>query len=327
MTNRRSILWWILLALGSTTAVFLGRYPSTGFTSPGALRSDPLVAQVIVQLRMPRVLFAVVVGMSLGSAGWVFQTLFRNPLVEPGFLGVSPGAAFGAALAIVAVPGAGALVPILALIGAFTGLSASFMLARRLPYGGWIVRLVISGISVSALFTAGLGVLKYMADPARQLPELTFWMLGGLHAVDWNRIITVVPMVAVSLGLLVLFRWRINILSLDDRSAFSLGARPAGERVLLLAAASTAVAGVTAVAGIIGWIGLIVPHVVRRSVGADSRFGLPSSMAVGAIIVVLCDSVARIATTAEIPLGILTSLVGAALFIAFLSRGAVRIQR
>jgi iron complex transport system permease protein len=253
--------------------------------------------------------------------------LFKNPLVEPGFLGVSQGAAFGAAGAILFLPGFPGAVQLSAVFFALVGLGLSYSVARRLPFGGWVIRMVISGLAVSAFFASGVGILKYLADPVAELQELTFWMLGGLQGVTWPRTASLLPVTVPGLALLYLFRWRLNVLSLDDLTAFSIGAHPGRERMLLLLAASMATAGVTAVAGIVGWVGLLVPHVARRFYGSDGSRVLPASTLIGAIMVVICDDIARTALVYEIPLGILTSLLGASLFLMLLASGGVRFRR
>ena len=308
-------------------SLFLGRYPSPGFISPAGLIEDPLARQLFLRLRLPRVLSAALLGAGLAASGAAFQMLFRNPLVEPGFLGVTQGAAFGAAAAILFLPALPGLVQLGAALFAVTGLLLTYGVARRIPFGGWVIRMVISGLSVSALFAAGLGILKYTADPVSELQEMTFWMLGGLSGITWGKTVALLPLTLPGLLVLYLYRWRLNILSLDDLTAFSLGTAPARERLLLLAAASVTVAGVTAAAGIVGWVGLLVPHVARRLFGAEGSRVLPASLLLGSCMVMVCDDIARTLMVYEIPLGVLTSLLGASLFLMILSSGKVRFHR
>jgi len=238
-----------------------------------------------------------------------------------------PSAAFGAAAAILFLPALAGAVQLSAALFALGGLLLSYTVARRLRFGGWVIRMVISGLAVSALFASGLGILKYMADPVSELQELTFWMLGGLSGITWGKAAALLPVTLPGLLILYLFRWRLNILSLDDLTAFSLGTAPARERMLLLAAASMATAGVTAVAGIVGWVGLLVPHIARRLYGAEGSRAVPASFLLGGIMVMICDDFARTMMIYEIPLGILTSLLGASLFLLLLSSGQVRFRR
>lgn len=294
---------------------------------PAELLRDPLGFRVFRHLRLPRVISAALLGASLAASGCAFQMLFKNPLVEPGFLGVSQGAAFGAAGAILFLPGVPGAVQLSAILFALLGLGLSYSVARRLPFGGWVIRMVISGLAVSAFFASGVGMLKYVADPLSELQEMTFWMLGGLQGVTWARTVGLLPVTLPGLLLLYLFRWRLNLLALDDLTAFSIGANPGRERMVLLLAASMATAGVTAVAGIVGWVGLLVPHVARRFYGSDGSRVLPASLLIGAVMVLICDNIARTALVYEIPLGILTSLLGASLFLMLLVTGGVRFRR
>lgn len=305
----------MLLVLVFSISVFLGRYPQPGFLSLERLSEDSLARSLLLNLRLPRLLAAALLGMSLSAAGTVFQMVFGNPLAEPGFLGVSQGASFGAALSILFFSHTAWAVQGSAAVFALIGLGLTYFIARKVRYGGWVLRLVLSGIAVSALFSAGLGILKFVADPITQLSEITFWLLGGLWGVTWPQVLAILPVVAAGLTVVFLMRWRLNILSLDDQTAFSLGAAPARERTLLMTAAVAAVAAVISVAGQVGWVGLIIPQIARRLFGADTRYVLPASMLIGAVFVILCDDIGRTAMAGEIPLGILTSLIGASIFI------------
>jgi iron complex transport system permease protein len=207
------------------------------------------------------------------------------------------------------------------------GLALSYLLARRARYGGWILRLVLSGIAVSALFSAGVGVLKYLADPLTELPDIVFWMLGGLWGVTWNEFFYLVAPVSLGLLIVYLMRWRLNLLSLDDDTGFSLGAAPGRERTLVLVAAVAATAAVVSVAGIVGWIGLLIPHVARRMTGADAQRALPASILLGGTFALLCDDIARTLLPGEVPLGIVASFFGALLFIAMMLSKNIRVQR
>jgi len=316
-----------ILLLVFLLSLLIGRYPGSFLLSLERLTTDELTLRLVLNLRLPRMLTAVLLGMSLAAAGAVFQMIFGNPLVEPGFLGVSQGAAFGASLCIVFLGSATWLVQGVSAIFAFAGLGVSYLLARRVRYGGWILRLVLAGIAVSALFSAGLGILKYLADPLSQLPEITFWLLGGLSSLTWPRLLSILPAALLALLALYMFRWRLNILSLSDTTAFSLGAAPHRERIVVLSAAVVATAAVISVAGMVGWVGLIVPHIARRLFGADSRYSLPAAMLIGGIFCLLCDNLARTLLAGEIPLGILTSLIGASVFLFLMVNQKVRVLR
>ncbi len=328
LARRWTFVWLGLGLIGLfLLSLSFGRYPETGFISWERLKADELARLLVFNLRLPRLLAALLLGMSLSAGGMVFQMLFGNPLVEPGFLGVSQGAAFGAALFIVFVSGSALLIQTGAAAFALAGLGLSYLLARRIRYGGWVLRLVLSGIAVSALFSAGLGILKYLADPLRQLPEITFWLLGGLSSITWLKLLSILPAVIFGLVILFLFRWRLNVLALNEETAFSMGLVPRRERLLLLTAAVLPTAAVISVAGMVGWVGLIIPHIARRLFGSDTRLTLPASMLLGAIFTILCDNLSRTLLAGEIPLGILTSLLGAAIFIALMMGRSVKVER
>jgi iron complex transport system permease protein len=320
----RLLLLSIVLLAVTLLAVLAGRYPQAGFISPWAAVRDPLAMSLILGLRLPRVIAALILGAGLAAAGTVFQMLFANPLVEPGFLGVSQGAAFGASLSIVAFSSALWAIQLSAGICALAGLALSYLIARHFKFGGWVLRLILAGIAVSALFAAGVGLIKYTADPLSELPEITFWMLGGLWGVDWKQVTSILPISVIGLLILFGYRWRLNLLSMDDRTAFSLGLAPFRERILLLLTATVVTSAAISISGIVGWAGLIVPHISRRVLSSDGRTALPGSMVIGAIYIVVCDTTARTLLDGEIPLGVLTSLIGAGLFIVLLTRRQIR---
>lgn len=322
------LLWLGLgLIVLFTLSLLIGRYPSLGFITLERINTDELAQLLVFNLRLPRLLTALLLGISLSASGTVFQTLFGNPLVEPGFLGVSQGAAFGASICIVFLGGTSSLVQGSAAIFAMGGLGLSCLLARRIRYGGWVLRLVLAGIAVSALFSAGIGVLKYMADPLSQLPEITFWLLGGLSSITWSKFLAILPITLISLIILFLLRWRLNLLALNEETAFSMGAAPKRERILLLTAAVLPTAAVISVAGMVGWVGLIMPHIARRLFGSDTRYTLPAAILLGGMFTILCDDLSRTLLAGEIPLGILTSLLGAVIFIGLMVSRGVKVER
>lgn len=291
------------------------------------LLQDDLAQRLVFSLRLPRLLVAMLLGMSLSAAGGVMQMLFRNPLIEPGFLGVTQGAGFGAALSILFLGTTPLLVEASATTFAIFGLVFSYFIARRIRFGGWVLRLILSGIAVSALFSAGLGILKYLADPTSQLPTIVFWLLGGLGAVTWKDLLYIIPVVLIGITIIVLMRWRLNLLSLSDETASSLGVSIKRERTLLLAVSVTITAVVVSIAGIVGWIGLIIPHIARRIAGANAANFIPLSISIGAVFGMLCDDIARTAIAGEIPLGIITSLIGAFVFLLLMVSPNMKVQR
>jgi iron complex transport system permease protein len=268
---------------------------------------------------------SIFLGMTLAASGAVFQLIFSNPLVEPGFLGVSQGAAFGAALAILLFGGSLPLIQASSALFGILGLGLAYQLARKIRFGGWILRLILAGLAVSALFSAGIGIMKYASDPLTQLPEITFWLLGGLSHLSWSEFLSVLPAVCVGLSLLLLFRWRVNLLTLSDATVFALGTRVEWIRLVLVLAATVSVAAVISVSGIVQWLGLIVPHLSRRVFGSDARVSLPGSLLMGGIFGLFCDTLARVLLPGEIPLGIMSALLGAILFCIILTRRGFRV--
>ncbi|MCF7915978.1 MAG: iron ABC transporter permease [Spirochaetaceae bacterium] len=322
--RRGLVILLVLLAVTVVLAVLTGRYPSPGLISPAQLLKDPLAQSLVLNLRLPRIIAALLLGSGLAAAGLVFQMIFANPLVEPGFLGVSQGAAFGASVSIVAFAPALWIIQLSSALFALIGLAVSYIMARHFHFGGWVLRLILAGIAVSALFSSGIGIVKFVADPMSQLPEITFWMLGGLWSVDWQQTRSILPVCIIGITLLLGYRWRLNLLSMDDRTAFSLGLAPFRERLLLLVTATAVTAATISISGIVAWVGLIVPHIARRLFSSDGRYALPASMIIGAIYVVVCDTLARTVLDGEIPLGVLTSFIGAGLFLVLLSKKRIK---
>lgn len=318
--------------------LFAGRYPGPGFMRPSLLFSDDTARSIFLSIRLPRALGAILLGAVLGGSGAAFQTIFGNPLVDAGFLGVSQGAAFGAAMALVA----GSWQPLKALLSGFAlnafvslssfamalaALGASLALSKRFRFGGQVLRLILAGLAVSAFFSSLLAAVKYVADPLSQLPDIVFWTMGSLTAMGWQRFWTIAPVSAFSLGFLYLMRWRTTLLSLDDEVSRSMGLRPEIERAAIAVVAATGVAAVTAACGIVSWIGLVVPHVARLYAGADGRNSIPLSMAGGAIFALAADGLARTLFPGELPLGIVTALLGALAFSALLASRSTELAK
>lgn len=316
-SHRFISLTCLLITTFIASIIFVGRY----VVNPLQLMLDELSINIILNVRMPRVLTATLLGMALSVAGATMQSAFRNPLVGPEILGVSQGAAFGAALAILFLPGDPLKVEVFSTVFGLSALLASYAISSAIRYGGRILRLVLAGLAVSAMYSAAVGVMKCLADPLKQLPELTFWLLGGLSGVVWRDFLYMAPLAILGILILVIVRWRINLLTLDEDVAVSLGTNPKKLRAFVVTLAVIATAAVTSVAGIIGWVGLTVPHMCRKFFGAESRRVIPASVLLGATLMIVFDDIARAASAGEIPLGIVTSFLGSILFVIFLSRG------
>ena len=317
------LLVFAVLAL----SIFVGRYPTPPWMPPSYLWRDELARRLVLHLRLPRVLTAFLMGVTLAATGACMQIIFRNPLVCSGFLGVSQGAAFGAAFSIIFLSHSPLMIELSATCFALSALVVSYLLAWNIRYGDWVLRLVLAGIVSSALFSSGVGVLKYLADPLSELPDIVFWLMGGLWSVTWRDLLYALPVVLAGLAVLFLMRWRLNLLALRDDTAFSLGAAPARERALVLVAAVAATSVVVAVGGVVGWVGLIVPHIARRIVGSDAQKLLPASMLIGGVFSLLCDNLARTLRAGEIPLGIVTSLIGSFFFIALFASNNLGVRK
>jgi iron complex transport system permease protein len=328
---QRSAVVLILLAIILLAAVLLasmlGPYPLT----PGDVFSAIMarfvgdaapapIDTVLFQIRLPRVMAALLVGGALAAAGASYQTLFRNPLVSPDILGVSAGAGFGAVLGILLS------LPVIAIqgLGFATGLltvGIVYTLARALRSQNEILVLVLAGIVVGALAGAGISLVKILADPYNQLPAITFWLLGSLSGIKVSDLQTVAPLVILGLVPLALLRWRIGVLSLGDDEAKALGVNVRFVRGVVIMAATLVTATAVSVSGVIGWIGLVIPHMARLLVGPRYDRVLPAAVLMGAAFLVLIDTVARSAARIEIPLGLLTALLGAPVFVWLLARG------
>lgn len=287
------------------------------------LSAAPLLGSadtVIWQLRLPRILAVILVGASLAVAGAAYQGMFRNPLVSPDILGVSAGAGLGAICAIFFnLPML--MVQLFAFIGGLIAVAAVYALASLVRRHDPVLVLVLAGIALGALLGAGISLLKILADPYTQLPTITFWLLGGLHSVSLSDLAYSAPLMLLGLTPLVLLRWRINLLSLSDDEASALGVNLIRTRLLLIVAATLITASAVSFTGIIGWVGLVIPHVARLLVGPHFSRLLPVSLLLGAAFLLLTDTLARTIAGIELPLGILTALVGAPFFMYLLARG------
>jgi iron complex transport system permease protein len=284
---------------------------------PGAGGHEGNIASAVLwNLRIPRILIASLVGAALASSGAVFQASFRNPLVEPYILGVSSGAAFGAAAGLV-LPQFPLSVQLAAFLGALAAVGIVHLLARSRGDAP-IVTLVLSGVIVGSMFAAGVSLLKYLANDAA-LREIVFWLMGGCYFASWRDVFIVAPVVLGATAIMMAGGWRLNVLSMGDHEAATLGVDPRLNRRVLLAAATLATAVSVASVGIVPWIGLMTPHAVRMLLGPDNRFVVPGSALLGALFLLACDTAARSLTSSEIPVGIVTALAGGP-FLAYLVR-------
>jgi iron complex transport system permease protein len=315
----------VLLAVLVLLALASGRYALTpseivasirGIVAGGVTRTSD---EVLWQIRLPRIVLACVVGAALGAAGAAFQHLFRNPLVAPDTLGVSSGAALGAVLAIFAGAGAG-IIALAAFGGGLVTVALVTALAARIAAHDRVLTLVLIGVVVASLGGAAISLVKFLADPYNELPAITFWLMGSLAAATWQQVALVAPVIAVAVALLGALAWRVNLLTLPDDEAQAIGVDVARLRVIVIAAATIATAASVAVCGIVGWVGLVVPHMARLVAGPQFARLLPLAALLGAIFLLAIDTLARASTAVEIPPGILTAFVGTPLFLVLLAR-------
>lgn len=322
--------WPLLLSsallLGLVILAFMvGKFP----ISPGQLL-DVLVARlkgaaapspvetVVFQIRGPRIAAAIVVGAALAAAGAAYQGMFRNPLVSPDILGVSSGAALGAALAIFFSLGAAAIQGF-AFAGGLVAVAVVYAVGSAVRRHDPMLTLILAGVVIGTLLGALLALIKYLADPYNQLPAITHWLLGSLASITPSDLQLAAPLALAALLPLVLLRWRMNLLSLPDDEARALGVHTAALRLAVVCAATLMTAASVAVSGVIGWVGLLVPHAARLLVGPDFGRLLPLSMVFGACYLLAVDTLARTLAAIEIPPGVLTAVIGTPLFLWLLA--------
>jgi iron complex transport system permease protein len=283
--------------------------------SAAAAAASPY-ADIIFRIRLPRLLLALFAGAALAVSGASLQAMFKNPLVFEFSLGISYGAAFGAALSLVFL-GRGFPPQFAAFVFAILAVVMVLVIAGK--SASQIVPVLLAGVIVSALFQALLSLVEFFANPYA-LQALIFWLMGSLAQAAWKDLAVTLPIIGLGILILILIRWRLNVLSLGDEEARALGVNVKWEKVLVIAVATLTTAAATSVTGVINWIGLIVPHLVRMMVGPDNRKVIPLSAACGASLLILADDIARGAASFEIPIGILTSVVGIPLFIVLLKK-------
>lgn len=278
---------------------------------------------VVLNVRLPRIILACLVGGSLSVAGACYQGVFQNPMASPDLLGATSGAAFGAALAIL-YGASSQLISMSAFLFSLITVFVVFIMGQKIP-GKKVVNLILAGIMISSLFSAGTSFIKLVADPTNQLPSITYWLMGSLSGAQNKEVIFVsFPMIA---GLVPLFaiRWRINILTLNDEESHAMGVNSSVIRLIVILAATLITAASVSVSGMIGWVGLVIPHMCRKIMGNNYKYLLPTSMIFGATFMLFVDNVSRNLLATEIPIGILTAFIGAPFFgyLIFMKEGTI----
>lgn len=310
------------------TAALVGAYPLGGGEAiaglwaalTGGAVPDRQSMTVLLSIRLPRIAAALVLGGCLAAAGAVYQQIFRNPLVSPDILGVSGGAGLGAALGIflsLSVFGIQAL----AFLGGLGAVALVMLIASAVRRQDSVLVLVLSGIVIGALTGSLTSLLKVLADPYDQLPAITFWLLGSLAAVNLDDVAAALPVALLALVPLITLQWKVDILSMGDEEARALGVDAGRVRLVLIASATLMTASVVSFAGVVGWVGLIIPHFARMLVGPGFVRLLPAAILIGSAFLLAVDTLARTVSATEVPLGIITSLIGAPIFVVLLARG------
>jgi len=325
MRNTNIILIGIIgLIILSILSMYIGRYPITVgelyrylFTKENYDANLPIV---LVNIRLPRIISAIAVGGALSIAGAAYQGIFRNPMVSPDILGVTSGAGLGASAAILS-----SLSMVWIQLFSFMGGIAAVFIAVCISK--WIGKnksailiLVLAGIIISSLCGAFLSMIKYVADPDDKLPAITYWLMGSLSSIKMSDLCIVLPIILVGTVPLILISWKINVLSFGDDEARSLGINTSVLRLIVIICASLTTASVVSISGIIGWVGLVIPHITRMITGPNHRILIPASFLYGGAFLLLVDNVVRSISTVELPIGILTAIIGAPFFIFFLKK-------
>ncbi len=313
---RRLIVLVGILVITFLLSLCLGRYEITlldiwqVFTK--SEEADNMIANVIMQVRMPRILLSLIIGAGLACSGASYQCLFGNPLVSPDILGVSAGAGFGAALGILMGENS-TLLQIQALV---LGLAAVglVLLISRVNKKTELFMLVLSGVIVGAFFEALISLVKYVADPQDTLPAITVWLMGSLASASYTKVVVAFATIFPCIIILLVLRWKMNLLSLDEEEAISMGVNVGTLRLVIIIISTLMTAVSVSLCGVIGWIGLVIPHIARFIVGDDHRVLIPACVLLGAMYLLLIDTVARTLTAAELPLSILTAIIGAPFF-------------
>jgi iron complex transport system permease protein len=313
-------------ALFIISSAFLGRYPLSPceivqaliFKLTGTGAVSAVNSSIVWEIRLPRAILGSMAGAALAVSGTALQGIFRNPLVSSGMLGVSSGAGFGAALAIILFHNT-FMIYLFAFTFGILAVLCSYIIGRIYDTAPAIM-LVLGGVIISSIFSALLSLMKYIADPLEDLPSIVFWLMGSLASASYRDIMISSVPIAIGITGLIAMRWRLNVLSMGEREALSLGLNVKSDRIIIIIFTTLATAGAVSVSGIIGWVGLVIPHIGRIIAGNDNRVLIPVSISLGACFLIMIDNLGRIITGGEIPLSILTAIIGGPFFIYLLKR-------
>ena len=328
-TTAENTIFYIILGilpfLAALICLGIGRYSmsvsqtvTTLFSKFTNAKVDNTAYTVIFNVRLPRIILAAVVGAGLSCAGAAFQGLFSNPLATPDTLGVASGASFGAVLAMLI---GGNMIGIqgMALIFGLISCLITFLIGRSSRRGS-IVMIVLAGLVVSSVFEALVSLMKYVADPQDELPVITYWLMGSMSRANYKNLVMGIPFIVIGIIIIFALRWRLNILSFNEDEARSLGVNVKILRVAFILASSMITASCVSMCGQVGWVGLLVPHISRMMRGNNNCKVIPVSISLGAFFMIVMDTFARSATASEIPISILTAIIGAPVFIVLLKK-------
>ncbi|MBN1380341.1 MAG: iron ABC transporter permease [Deltaproteobacteria bacterium] len=327
--NHKRLTYILIIAspfIAGFASLFLGAYDISPLDilslclhrlAPFLQNPDMTKQAVIMDIRLPRIILAGLVGIALSTTGVTLQGIFRNPLVDPFILGISAGAAFGCAVSVAFIPEAP--IQITAFVFGCAAVFLAYFIGRtqgevsRLP-------LILSGVIISAFFSALVSIVKFLVDPMK-LQNIVFWLMGSFSLANWQVVKIVAVTLTISLVPVFLLRWRLNVISMGEDEAKSMGINVRRDRIIFITASTLAVSVAVSVSGIIGWVGLMVPHLIRMIAGPDHKSLVPLSMAGGAAFMIIADTIARNLTTFDLPVGIITAITGAPFFIYLLKRG------
>jgi hypothetical protein len=279
---------------------------------------EPQVYSVLINVRLPRIILAVLCGAGLAVSGAAFQSIFSNALATPDTLGVAAGASFGAALALMLKAGL-IVVQLTALTVGFVAVVLTYLISRQ-RQGVSTVMVVLSGMVIASLFEAGISIIKFVADTESQLPAITYWLMGSLSNTNYRSLALGAPFIMIGIGVIFALRWKLNVLMLSEEEAKTMGVNVKLMRVIVALAATMITASCVSMCGQVGWVGLLIPHICRMLFGSNNRQVVPASISLGASFLLIMDTVARSATAAEIPISILTAMIGAPFFILLLKK-------
>ncbi len=305
----------------------IGRYPIEPLTLIKILLSklfpikqtwENQATIVVFNIRLPRIVAGSLIGASLSLSGYVFQTIFRNPMVSPDVLGTTSASGFGAALALL-IEAPMLMVNLTSFCFGLISVLLVYLISNGVKHNQ-ILGFVLGGIMISSLFSSFTSFVKLIADPNETLPNITYFLMGSLAGCTMKDVSMVIIPILLGMVTILLLSWKLNILSLPEEEARSLGVNTKAIRTILIIAAALIISSSVAISGVIGWVGLVIPHIVRMIVGSDSRKAVPSSIFLGAIFLVVVDTFSRMLTTSEIPIGILTSIIGAPFFLYLIIR-------